>query len=52
MLRSDFCDYSDLHIDFESKIDLLPENASENDKASFFSDISKINDINRQCRKS
>lgn len=52
MLRSDFCDYSDLHIAFESKIDLLPENASENDKAYFFSDISKVNDINRQCRKS
>ena len=53
MLRSDFCDYSDAYIVVNGRIDLLADDANENDKAQknvafknnapFRSCISKIN---------
>ena len=62
MPRSDLCDYSNLCIDFNSKIELLAADVSEKDKvgedvvfknnAPYPPGISNINDINRQGRKS
>ena len=62
MPRSDLCDYSNLCIDFNSKIELLAADVSEKDKVGedvvfknnspYPPGISNINDINRQGRRS